>query len=483
MKTKFTLVTLFAICFSLSIHAQTPQGFNYQAVIRNAEGEPMANTEINVTFVISDAANLGYQFYSEEHTAVMTNEFGSLTLVIGEGDVTSDFFFHELNFGNTPFDIPYHLEIYVDSGNGAVRVAESNFQSVPYAIVAEDVEGVAWKQNGNMGSMDHFLGTTNATPFEIRTNNQPRLYIESGGKVGIGTENPEHQLDIQFNGSGGMRLKSVYSIPFLTLEGPSLGAIHFDLNGELEWMIDAGFNNSSDFVILNPHDDPFIGWTRPFCIQNQTGNVGIKTASPESSIHIQEGVDASLTENGWMMIGNVDGNNTIYHTNEIMARINGAAANLYITADGGAVAINNGALSTTHSLYVNGTAAKPGGGSWTATSDSRLKQNVQPYTFGLDEVMQIEPVSYHYIEQTGHDTSVEHVGVIAQDLQKISPKMVNECEMEMLDGVKGEYLNVDPSAFTYMLINGMKEQQKLIEAQQNQIEQLTSRIEAMEESQ
>jgi len=33
-----------------------------------------------------------------------------------------------------------------------------------------------------------------------------------------------------------------------------------------------------------------------------------------------------------------------------------------------------------------------------------------------------------------------------------------------------------------MLINGMKEQQKLVEAQQNQIEQLTSRIEAMEES-
>lgn len=109
---------------------------------------------------------------------------------------------------------------------------------------------------------------------------------------------------------------------------------------------------------------------------------------------------------------------------------------------------------------------------------------MQPYTEGLNEVMQKNPVPYQYIANTGHNVSVEHVGVIAQDLQKISPAMVHEYEMEMLDGTKGDYLSVDPSALTYMLINAVKElkiENSKLKDSLAEMQMLESRISAIEQ--
>ncbi|MBL7985235.1 MAG: tail fiber domain-containing protein [Flavobacteriales bacterium] len=109
-------------------------------------------------------------------------------------------------------------------------------------------------------------------------------------------------------------------------------------------------------------------------------------------------------------------------------------------------------------LEVNGSAAKPGGGTWTASSDVRLKRDVTPYTDGLAQVMAIRPVRYRYNEASGHDTIPQYVGVIAQELENVAPEMVGRFEK---NGT--EYLNVDNSAMIYMLVNAVKEQQVLIE--------------------
>ena len=118
-----------------------------------------------------------------------------------------------------------------------------------------------------------------------------------------------------------------------------------------------------------------------------------------------------------------------------------------------------------------GTAAKPGGGTWTSTSDIRLKQDIRDYTDGLDALMQIRPVQYRYTEATGYNTEKEYVGVIAQELEQVTPYMVSAFE-------KGgeEYLAVDASSLTYLLINAVQEQQGIINQQQAQIDQLLSMI-------
>jgi hypothetical protein len=111
-----------------------------------------------------------------------------------------------------------------------------------------------------------------------------------------------------------------------------------------------------------------------------------------------------------------------------------------------------------YELEVNGSAGKPGGGSWTATSDSRLKKNVSSYTDGLNSILNIEPVRFQYNEKSGVNQEKVYVGVIAQDLKEVASYMVGTFEKD------GEtYFDVDNSAMTYMLINAVKEQQAQIE--------------------
>ncbi len=132
------------------------------------------------------------------------------------------------------------------------------------------------------------------------------------------------------------------------------------------------------------------------------------------------------------------------------------------------------ASNSPNALEVNGNAAKPGGGSWSALSDRRMKQEIKPYHDGLNTIMQIKPVTYHYNDASGYNTEPEYVGVIAQELKEIAPYMVGSFEKNDV-----EYYDVDNSAMTYMLINAVKEQQEQIENMQVQIEALQAENEKL----
>jgi hypothetical protein len=133
--------------------------------------------------------------------------------------------------------------------------------------------------------------------------------------------------------------------------------------------------------------------------------------------------------------------------------------NAMIVMKNGYVGINMGGLAPEPAfmLEVIGLAAKPGGGMWLVSSDKRLKQNVLPYTDGLDKLLSIEPVTFNYNALSGYDTSKQYVGVIAQALNEVAPYMVST-----FDRQGTEYLSVDNSAMIYMLINAVKEQQAQI---------------------
>ena len=154
-----------------------------------------------------------------------------------------------------------------------------------------------------------------------------------------------------------------------------------------------------------------------------------------------------------------------------------------------------GILTTSPSdeLSVNGDASKPGGGSWDNFSDARVKRDVAPYNDGLAQVLEIRPVTYKYIEEFAmpRNPDKEFVGIIAQDIQKIAPYMVEtinygreeekteEGETKVTNPGQ-EILQYNGTALSYMLINAVQEQQKQIETQQQVIEQLQKRLEALE---
>jgi len=140
-----------------------------------------------------------------------------------------------------------------------------------------------------------------------------------------------------------------------------------------------------------------------------------------------------------------------------------------ITIERGDNQVGIGTTTPGFLFEVNGSAGKPGGGSWGASSDARLKTDVEPYTDGLQSVLAIDPVTYRYHALSGYDTHPTHVGVIAQQLQEVSPYMVSVSDRVATDGTTG-YLAVDNSAMTYMLINAVKEQQAIIGEQQRRID-------------
>ena len=87
-----------------------------------------------------------------------------------------------------------------------------------------------------------------------------------------------------------------------------------------------------------------------------------------------------------------------------------------------------GTTSPDNLLTVNGSADKPGGGSWGTFSDGRLKTVNGGFTPGLSQVMKIHPVHYRYKPDNAmgiRDTD-EHIGVVAQDVQKVIPEAVTE---------------------------------------------------------
>ena len=140
---------------------------------------------------------------------------------------------------------------------------------------------------------------------------------------------------------------------------------------------------------------------------------------------------------------------------------------------------------------VNGIAGKPGGGSWAVYSDKRLKKNISPYNEGLSLIMKVKPISFSYnntFAETfgvgdGTSTTKEFQGVIAQELQLIAPYMVRVINTDVNDTADADggspvlsskdYLEIDPSKFTYALINSVQQQQ------QEQIEVLQKEIKAL----
>ena len=127
----------------------------------------------------------------------------------------------------------------------------------------------------------------------------------------------------------------------------------------------------------------------------------------------------------------------------------------------------------TGNIIISGSLAqKAGGGSWTAPSDIRIKKDVTPLRLGLDQLRQIRPVTYKYNGLGGTtDDGQEYVGVVAQELEKIFPKMVTsrKGKLHPSDTAETDIKVVDPSALTYVLINSVKEQQQIIDRQERRI--------------
>jgi hypothetical protein len=223
-----------------------------------------------------------------------------------------------------------------------------------------------------------------------------------------------------------------------------------------------------------------------FFLDAGANNIGINTANPGAKLHIT--ADGTAIGDGIRLTssaGNAQDWYTYMNADDDMIIRDDASDVMCFENGTDRVGINTNA--PTANLSVSGTANKTGGGTWAAFSDRRLKKDVIPYTDGLTELLQINPVKFKYIGEFAMEDNPEKefIGVIAQEVKEVAPYMVEtvtykperitEFDPNDEDGSSSTYkktegltpgqdlLSYDASALSYMLINSIKEQQAIIE--------------------
>jgi hypothetical protein len=144
------IYTLLAFAISLIASAQAPQGFNYQATVRNSSGALIINQNVYFKFNIMLNSQTSVPVYTETHY-VPTDDLGQVNLVVGQGTATPGAF-AGINWASGT----YYLGIELSTTNSTSYVAMGTTQllSVPYALYANS----AGSTTGNGGGFTHYVG-------------------------------------------------------------------------------------------------------------------------------------------------------------------------------------------------------------------------------------------------------------------------------------------------------------------------------------
>ena len=130
MKRLLTLLLL--VLLAQAVWAQNSTKLSYQAVVRNANNELVANVPVTVEVSILDATS-GTTWYTETHS-VTTNANGLITLMIGEGTPVSG------NLKDVAWD---NASIKTSIGAGGENIDNTTaVNAVPYALHADSAKTV-----------------------------------------------------------------------------------------------------------------------------------------------------------------------------------------------------------------------------------------------------------------------------------------------------------------------------------------------------
>jgi hypothetical protein len=193
-------------------------------------------------------------------------------------------------------------------------------------------------------------------------------------------------------------------------------------------------------------------------------SVGSSSAAYNFNVYGASGADGwggffggAGTTKGGLYLGNA-GNQygSLYFdnaTNNVVLKQAYASGNVSVIANTGGVYLANG------------------GTSWAAiSSDERKKKNFET-TQGLAEVLQIEPIKYHFNEDDNNST--KRLGFKAQNIKTVIPEMVLETGEFAEDG--SPYLTVTPDYILPVLVKAIQELKATNDDLQAQINELKER--------
>ena len=163
---KILLLIQFLIITFLSI-AQSPNGFNYQAVVRDSNGNPKAGQSVVVVLSIKQGSASGNSVYSEQHN-VQTDQYGLISLKVGQGTSNDSFSAIDWSAGS------YFISTQIDGNN----YGTSQLMSVPYAMYANNASnGITQDQADAITANTAKVGITTAQTADISINSAKVLSL------------------------------------------------------------------------------------------------------------------------------------------------------------------------------------------------------------------------------------------------------------------------------------------------------------------
>ena len=190
-----TILSLLLFVFAAITAAQSPTSFNYQAVLRDDAGEPIASEAVSVEIAILMGSAEGTEVFSEVHNT-QTNEFGLINLQVGSVSSLENVAWGE--------DL-YFIRVSLD-GN---VMGTSQLLSVPYALHANtsaDAFSGDYDDLDNLPELNQFISVDSPADGDML------VYTESGwATLPLGDEHQVLQIvdgmpqwsDVDFgNGNG-----------------------------------------------------------------------------------------------------------------------------------------------------------------------------------------------------------------------------------------------------------------------------------------
>ncbi len=455
---------------------------------------------INPTFSFPSTLNIqtDYDASAAKNGISIMKRLTSQESVYFGTDVNDNLDLYKYNGGNIFLGNPGDFPITITSANYVgIKTFTPNAELQFGDTYANNKIVLHNNLHGNIPNNDHdFFGfgvNTGLMRYQVPRNNTAHVFyagdingtasnelmrITGNGYVGINFNNPTAPLE--FN-SGQENRKIV-------LAGFGANSDHnfFGFgrnNGELRYQV----STSSDDHVFYKGDASGFSSTELFRIMG-TGDIGVGTnytsayghTGTNRIVEIKNPVGGSNIQSHLILssigssgsLGGITWASNSFVSGELRTAFIG---NSFETANQTKLSFhtrsNTGILN--ESFYIQGTGNAWLAGTLTQASDARLKKNIQPLSSALSKLDKINGYTYNWINDQ-RDTE-EQIGLLAQEVQKNYPQLVKQND-------NGE-LSVNYSGLVPVLLEGIKEQQKQIEAlkdqnlqQQLQIESILKKI-------